>query len=157
MTWPIFPIYRHGSFLVARMKSILSVPKPWRNSPKSTVMKYRPSRPTRSANESISMIFAVTRKKTPSGEILWKERTMYRNDITSERSRDVYYNQSRHFQIIVNINKWRSLSFWRQTISLDSQSRNAVNIFGAISELILALDFYILFYGSILVVLHFLT
>lgn len=70
MTCPILAMYRQGNFFVARINRTLRVPKPCRNSPRSTVMKYRPNRPTRSANESISMILAVTKKNTPRGDNL---------------------------------------------------------------------------------------
>lgn len=81
MTCPIFAMYRHGSFLVARMKRMLRVPKPCRNNPRSTVMKYSPSRPTSSLNESISIIFAVTRKNTPRGDSLKHMKLVHMNHI----------------------------------------------------------------------------
>jgi hypothetical protein len=96
MTCPILAMYRHGSFLVARMNSTLSVPKPWRNKPSRTVMKYRPSRPTKSANESISIIFAVTKKNTPNGDNL-KSRTA-RVNISSPKC-CYFYKPSKSFDL----------------------------------------------------------
>lgn len=70
MTCPILAMYRHGNFFVASMKITLRVPKPCRKRPRSTVMKYKPSLPISSANESISIILAVTKKNTPRGDSL---------------------------------------------------------------------------------------
>lgn len=42
------------------------------NKPNITVQKYAPNLPTIIANDSISRIFATTKKNTPSGESLQK-------------------------------------------------------------------------------------
>ena len=45
---------------------------PWMKRPTRTVMKYMPSWPRITLNESISMIFEHTRKRTPTGDSLSK-------------------------------------------------------------------------------------
>lgn len=71
------------------MKKITAiVPKPWINKPNITVQKYAPNLPTIIANDSISMIFATTKKNTPSGDslrgIFWYFQSIHLFRLTDE-------------------------------------------------------------------------
>ena len=53
------------------MKNIReSVPKPWINKPNNTVTKYKLNCPAMAPISSISKSFEVTRKSTPIGDVL---------------------------------------------------------------------------------------
>jgi len=51
--------------------------KPCINRPRSTVVKYMPSCPTIASKLSISIIFADTRKKIPTGDTLLNNKIYY--------------------------------------------------------------------------------
>lgn len=59
------------------MKNIReSVPHPWITKPNNTVIKYKLSCPAIAPISSISKSFDITRKSTPTGDILWKNKIL---------------------------------------------------------------------------------